>query len=428
MTLTTQTWQIGDAYELMKNQPSNTVDLGLTDPPYGYSFMGKDWDRAVPTVDLWKEFHRVLKPGAFAFIMSAPRQDVLAHNLVNLSDAGFDTSFTSIYWTYASGFPKASNIGKMVDKRLGVEREVIGKKENLNSYSDIGFSSGEGNFKKCLIDITAPSSPQAKELDGSYGGFQPKPAVEIIMVVMKPLSEKTYVDQAMANQKGITWLDDGRIPYQSDDDKLSAKPGSMNYNPEKRSNNELAGAIKGMLENNSGEYEQPQGRFPANLLVSDDILNDGKLTKSNPHPRTNSPNKANVYGEYAKYTNSGGWNDSGSFSRYFDLDAWWDDQIRHLPKEVQKTFPFIIMPKASKKEKMGSTHPTIKPLKLFTYLMIIGSRVGDLVLDPFLGSGPTLQSGRLLDRFVIGYELDSQWEPGYNLRVMKNIPSLLSFG
>jgi hypothetical protein len=53
MTCTTQTWEFGDAYELITNQPSNTVDLGLTDPPYGYSFMGKNWNHTVSTVDLW---------------------------------------------------------------------------------------------------------------------------------------------------------------------------------------------------------------------------------------------------------------------------------------------------------------------------------------------------------------------------------------
>src|SRR5260370_22889872 len=63
--------------------------------------MGKDWDKAVPCVDIWKECLRVLKPGAFAFIMSAPRQDVLSQMIIRLSEAGFRTDFTSLYWAYA---------------------------------------------------------------------------------------------------------------------------------------------------------------------------------------------------------------------------------------------------------------------------------------------------------------------------------------
>src|SRR5713226_4000788 len=150
--------------DVLRNMPDNSVDCIVTDPPYGYSFMGKDWDKAVPSVEVWKECLRVLRPGSFAFVMSAPRQDVLSQMIVRIAEAGFDTDFTSIYWTYASGFPKAMNIGK----RGG--------------------------------------------LAGAYAGFRPKPAVEIIIVAMKPLSEKTFVDQALKNGKGVTWLDDCRIP------------------------------------------------------------------------------------------------------------------------------------------------------------------------------------------------------------------------
>ena len=46
----------------------------------------------------------------------------------------------------------------------------------------------EGTREDALI--TAPSTDKAKEFDGSYAGFQPKPAVEIIIVCMKSLSEK----------------------------------------------------------------------------------------------------------------------------------------------------------------------------------------------------------------------------------------------
>jgi hypothetical protein len=116
----------GDCCDELRKLPSNSIDLIVTDPPYGYSFMGKNWDKAVPSVALWQECLRVLKPGAFAFVMSAPRQDVLSQMIARIGEAGFDTEFTSLYWTYATGFPKAANIGKMVDKRMGVEREVLG--------------------------------------------------------------------------------------------------------------------------------------------------------------------------------------------------------------------------------------------------------------------------------------------------------------
>ena len=63
-------------------------------------------------------------------------------------------------------------------------------------------------------NITEPKSDEAKKLDGSYAGYQPKPAVEVVIVAMKPLDKKKgYVDQALDNGKGVTWLDDCRIPF-----------------------------------------------------------------------------------------------------------------------------------------------------------------------------------------------------------------------
>ena len=163
----------GDSLDLLKDLDDNSVDSIVTDPPYGYSFMGKNWDKAVPSVELWEECLRVLKPGGFAFIMSAPRSDVQSEMIKRLEKAGFKVDFTPVYWTYASGFPKALNIGKKTEE------------ENL---------------------------------DGAYAGYQPKPAVEVVIVVMKPLSEKSYVDQAMKNGKGVTWLDDARIAFSGMDD------------------------------------------------------------------------------------------------------------------------------------------------------------------------------------------------------------------
>lgn len=428
MTEINQKWEIGDCRDLMQELDPDSIDLIVTDPPYGYSFMGKDWDKAVPSTKIWKECLRILKPGAFAFIMSAPRQDVLAHNLVNLSDAGFETGFTSIYWTFASGFPKAGNVGKLVDKRLGIKRDVIGKRMTGRGLTradkrnaDLGFEGGWAE-----IDITTPATPQAKALDGSYAGFQPKPAVEIIMVVMKPLTESTYVDQALANGKGITWLDDGRIPYQSDSDKgdINRFKGVPMLPPEKGFNQN-----KVIID---VEVGQNGGRFPANLLVSNDVLNDGNVTKSpDDYVRGSDSENKNSYSEgigQKKGDISRNFGDSGSFSRYFDLDAWMNEQIKQLPKEAQKTFPFLITPKASKSEKgVDCTHPTVKPVKLISWLITIGSRKNDLVLDPFLGSGTTLEAGRFTGRRVLGFEISDEWEHLYPARSMSHQPPLSNY-
>src|SRR5262249_6682017 len=149
-----------------KTIPEGRVDLLCTDPPYGYSFMGKDWDRVVMGVEYWAECLRVLKPGALAFVMSAPRQDVLSQAIVSLQDARFETVFTSIYCTYASGFPKAMNIAKAVDKRNGVEPLEVKK-------ATLGMANNpQWNALKNQLIMPPATTHEAKALDGSYGGFQ----------------------------------------------------------------------------------------------------------------------------------------------------------------------------------------------------------------------------------------------------------------
>ena len=339
-----------DAREVLPRLADNSVDLLATDPPYGIGFMGKDWDKALPDKNIWKECFRVLKPGALAFVMSIPRSDCLSRMIISLEDAGFRVDFTPIFWTYASGFPKAQNIGKSVDKRLGSKREVVGSRvsaygtnpvgDEVKSRSDGKGGTGlwQGSEAKEVPLTGEPATSQSKALDGSYGGFQPKPAVEVIIVAMKPLSEKTFVDQALKNGKGISWLDDCRIPYESEKDREQTKVGFNSSMPVKdgwHDHDEGYSPSK-------GQNMEQSGRFPANLLVSDDVLNDGRDTAGS------GGNK--IRGTEAFYNGSGiGGNrcepipDSGSFSRYFDLDKW-----------AQKTMPFLIVPKASKGEKNQS--------------------------------------------------------------------------
>jgi site-specific DNA-methyltransferase (adenine-specific) len=406
----------GDCLEELKKLDDNSIDLLCTDPPYGYGFMGKHWDTFQEKqstksqtvgwmspgmkkstygmkeffVPIWEESLRVVKPGGFAFVMSAPRSDVQMVMVQTLQEAGFDVSFTPIYWTYATGFPKAMNIGKAVDKRMGAERKVVGKKKNK-----LNFNARDGSDKSFYdsvwdggsnvdLDITEPKSEEAKKLDGSYAGYQPKPAVEVVIVAMKPLEQKGYLDQALDNQKGITWLDDCRIPFggMSDEEQFDKDnvAGQMNFdgryekdsgkmyeggwdkpmrnttNRKPREENTVFKSSGFKSENNDTAEASPLGRFTANLLVSDDTLEE-------------------------------------DFSRYYSLDAWWEDRLQKLPNEVKRTFPFLIVPKASKSEKNSglenNIHPTVKPVTLMSYLVTLGSRKNDVVLDPFSGSGTT---------------------------------------
>jgi hypothetical protein len=110
----------GDALAILKTLPSNTYDAMLTDPPYGIKFMGKEWDKGVPSADVWREALRVLKPGAYALVACGTRTQ---HRMVtNLEDAGFEVRDV-IAWLYGSGFPKSHDVSKHVDRNLGATRE-----------------------------------------------------------------------------------------------------------------------------------------------------------------------------------------------------------------------------------------------------------------------------------------------------------------
>ena len=53
-------------------------------------------------------------------------------------------------------------------------------------------------------------------------------------------------------------------------------------------------------------------------------------------------------------------------------------------------------------------HPTVKSLKLFSYLITLGSRAGDIVCDPYCGSGTSCVAANMLGRKYIGIDLDPE--------------------
>jgi site-specific DNA-methyltransferase (adenine-specific) len=74
---------LGDAIELMKDIPDKSVDMILTDPPYGT--IACKWDQIVDFTAMWKEFHRVIKPsGAMVITASQPfTTKLIASNIDN---------------------------------------------------------------------------------------------------------------------------------------------------------------------------------------------------------------------------------------------------------------------------------------------------------------------------------------------------------
>ena len=59
----------GDCLERMKEIPDGSVDMILTDPPYGTT--NCRWDSVIPLDDMWKQLRRIIKPNGATVLFSA---------------------------------------------------------------------------------------------------------------------------------------------------------------------------------------------------------------------------------------------------------------------------------------------------------------------------------------------------------------------
>jgi hypothetical protein len=128
--------------------------------------------------------------------------------------------------------------------------------------------------------------------------------------------------------KGICWIDDCRIPFVDEKDPSAERYKTKNSNSLLKNNY----GFKVLEPNNN--YKS-QGRFPANLLVSDDMLNDGSVSKSVKSKRggvvdSNSGTYCWNTGKTEKVENyMCGVDDKGTNSRYYDIDKWFDNLLEN---------------------------------------------------------------------------------------------------
>lgn len=94
-----------DCVEYMKTLEDNTIDCCITDPPYG---MGMEhWDSSVPSVEVWKEVIRILKPGSFCLSFCSPQ---LYHRMAcSVEDAGFNI-IDQIFWMVTTKMPSKNRL------------------------------------------------------------------------------------------------------------------------------------------------------------------------------------------------------------------------------------------------------------------------------------------------------------------------------
>lgn len=162
----------GDCLEKMKEIESNSVDAVVTDPPYGLSFMGKKWDYDVPSVEIWEECLRVLKPGGHLLAFSGTRT---YHRMAcAIEDAGFEVR-DMIEWVYASGFPKSLNVHKALQKKCTCgnmevydnERTKQNTKHDLRPMSESDLSQTINSESKQWEVLQSELSQQGTQIQQS---------------------------------------------------------------------------------------------------------------------------------------------------------------------------------------------------------------------------------------------------------------------
>jgi len=404
--------RLGDCLEQMQSVENDSVDSVVTDPPYGISFMGKKWDYDVPKVEVWEEALRVLKAGGHILVACGTRTQ---HRMaVNIEDAGFEIR-DIVAWVYGSGFPKSHNIGKAVARLQG---EDIPKTKGFNVA---GQGIGLNPNKELRSDNPNYVKPT---FDNEYEGWGTalKPAMELWTLARKPLSEKTVAENVLKWGTGGINIDECRVGI-DENDKNNRKPSV----PDGNSDDSRNCYGKGLTGRPIPNLNQ-QGRFPANLIHdgSDEVVGLFPDTKSSEF-KMKRMNDADIDKQFMvsqQYMPDGGFNDSGSASRFFycakasksernvGLEGFETKQtqgggggIGDYKDDVNSSSGKY----GSEKAPAKNNHPTVKPVKLMQYLTRLITPKGGIVLDPYMGSGTTGIACKKEGFEFIGIELDEDY-------------------
>ena len=385
----------GDCFDVLPRLPDESIHAVVSDPPYGLAFMGRDWDDFEPKeyqewCEKWaSECLRVLNPGGHMLAFSGNRTH---HRLfTGVEDAGFEIRDT-LTWHYGSGFPKASDISKTIDKRADAEREVVGK----SRWSDCGeaFSSdgSHDGYKRDAHEkegykerhVTAPATDAAKKWDGWKTGL--KPSTEFVVMARKPYDGAT-VDSVLEHGTGALNIDACRV---GDDVDTTRPTGDQMETQDKY----------GEYQGNMTVGTETGGRYPSNLIF--DELAAERLDGDVGELDSGGPAMENTY-NYHTNKNAN--------------ECYSDDKRKHeitAPQDSGGPSRYFYTSKATKSErtldgKINNAHPTVKPNDLMQWLVKLVTAENQIVLDPFCGSGTTLRAAKDLNRRFIGIEQQAKW-------------------
>lgn len=448
-----------DCLAAMKGMAENSVDAIVTDPPYGLSFMGKDFDTFhkdgahdnvafhESMTPIFAEAIRVAKPGAHLLAFGGSRT---YHRLAcAIEDAGWEVR-DCIMWVYGSGFPKSLDVSKAIAKRAGgdlLAREAIDfmcvRRKELGlsriEFEKRIFGRSDGNVRNWEDGISLPNPGLWNKI---------KKAME--------LNETPY-DAIMERGDKEVSRENGSFGYQKDGVRWTAEHVSY------EASTDIAKKWNGYGTCLKPAYEPViVARKPLDGTVSANVLKwgvgainiDGCRVPSEDDPKPcvgngfRSINDKNVEQGYrpnsysaekAEYVPSklGRWpanlvhdgsdevlacfpdskgqcgavrgNEPSSITN--GIYGKYAERMAFAPRNDSGTAArFFYCAKASRSERgEGNTHPTIKPLALMRWLITMVAPPDALVLDPFMGSGSTGVAALQLNRRFIGVEREKEY-------------------
>jgi DNA modification methylase len=414
--------------------PEPVWDLSITESMHQFQAWCETW--AVEAL-------RVLKPGGHLLAFGGTRT---YHRLTcAIEDAGFEIR-DEIAWLYGSGFPKSLDVGKAIDKAAGAEREVIGlSPHSAHRASNLGYGSDLAEEGERVL--TAPATTDAEKWNG--WGTAMKPAHEPIVVARKPLSG-SVAQNVLTHGTGALNIDATRV------DTHSEGPGTTPPS----SVNGQRGSMAGPMDR--GEYDSTKGRWPPNVVLDESqaeaLDRESGITRDSAHRRGDGIGSG-YHGSDAPWVTERGFTDEGGASRFFPVFEGASDGSETSRTDLCRPDggmaivdsrladeglgsdllgnrpPWKYEAKAPSEERPSYVregeriaHATVKPLALMRWLVKLVTPPGGTVLDPFAGSGATIEAAMLEDFRAIGIEREADYLPLIQQRLDRVPLTLFGFG
>lgn len=331
----------GDSIHFLKDQPAGRYDSVVTDPPYALVSISK----------------RFGAEGAAAVKVPEGGSGVYARASAGFMGKKWDTgetAFATEFWAEVfrvlkPGGHVAAFGGTRTYHRLACAIEDAGFeiRDSLCWLYGTGFPKSHDTGDAIDWKIAGPWCDDDEMARGPVShsaaywegwGTALKPAFEPIVLARKPLSEPTVAANVLRWRTGALNIDGCRVAT----DEAIAPFGSPKQS---------AGGIMNGTDTPRAQFIQnAQGRWPANVVT------DG----------------------------------SGEVVAMFPSEAGAFAPVRH--GDTGSAARFFYTAKADSDDRLGSKHPTVKPVDLIQWLVRLITPKGGLVLDPFAGTGTTAEA------------------------------------